>query len=48
MPPNVNLNGFAQMMGLKTQKEIMCYDWLDSVEKLESTALPDMNHYKIC
>jgi hypothetical protein len=48
LPPNVNLNGFAQMMGLKTQKEIMCYDWLDSVEKLESTALPDMNHYKIC
>jgi len=41
VPPNVNLDSFAKMMGVKDiQKEIFPYEWLDSVDKLNEPSLP--------
>ena len=40
VPPGINLSRFAHMWGVSDQKEIMCYDWLDSIEKLDCPQLP--------
>lgn len=46
VPPYINLDAFGKMWGVKDiEKEIFPYEWFDSVDKLNITALPPIEAF---